>query len=337
MIDGEPWSVFGKIEDGERGQAVVTGSLDGKPFRREVPIQLAGAGERPVVAKLWAQERVRALTDAMRSVDGRRADRLKERIVALAVEHGISTPFTAFLVVETRTGDRKATGVPETRVVPVNLPAGWAMFDKLRSPRYRMPAAVPMGGRPLVAAMSMPPGARGGGPRAVMAKAGAFFGAGRARQDLEDSYGLGMAAAGAPAYPASFEPAQPEPPNPTRELLQRQLASGLWDDATPGDPLAQARATTEALLELLRAGVDTAHGLYGAQVKKAVAALARLAVTLAGRDHELAERALGVAWLAASGRRTRREVEDAVSNEPALAGLRSQFSDERGLRVRLGV
>ncbi|HYG62424.1 MAG TPA: VIT domain-containing protein, partial [Thermoanaerobaculia bacterium] len=99
LIDGEPWVMLGRIENGERGRAIVTGNLDGRPFRLEVPIDLAGAGERPAVAKLWAQERVRALTDAMHSVDGRRAGRLKERIVALALEHGLSTPYTAFLVI----------------------------------------------------------------------------------------------------------------------------------------------------------------------------------------------------------------------------------------------
>ena len=335
LVDGEPWVMLGKVESGERGRAIVTGSRDGKPFRLEVPVDLAAAGERPVVAKLWAQERVRVLTDAMRAVSGQRADRLKERIVALAVEHGLSTPYTSFLVVETRTGDRKATGVPETRVVPVNLPAGWTMFDKLQSPRFQRRFVAAKRVTPL-AAMSMPTGtAIGSGSGPKMAKGGAFFGMGRA---FEAGPVKAPAPAGAPAYPVSFEPARPEPADPLRELLQRQLASGLWDDsAAPGDPFAQARATLEALRELLRAGVDTAHGLYGAQVKKAVAALARLAQTLVARDRDLAERALGVAWLAASGRRTRREVEDAVSHEPAFAGLRAQLGDERALRARLGV
>lgn len=338
LIDGEPWVMLGRIENGEHGRAIVTGARDGRPFRLEVPIDLTGARERPVVAKLWAQERVRSLTDAMGSVDGRRAGRLKERIVALALEHGLSTPYTAFLVIETRTGDRKVTGLPETRVVPVNLPAGWAMFDKLRSPGYpHRPAAVPLGGRPLIAAMGLPSDAmlRGGG--GMLAKATSFFGRSRSRS-LESDHAMAMAAAGAPAYPASFQPAEPEPPDPARELLQRQLASGLWDDpAAPGDPLAQARATTEALLELLRAGVDTAHHLYGAQVKKAVAAVARLAVTLAGRERELAERAVEVAWLASSGRRTRREVEAAIDGEPALAGFQTNLGDERALRARFAL
>lgn len=338
LVDGEPWVMLGKIESGERGRAIVTGSRDGKPFHLEVPIDLAAAGERPVVAKIWAQERVRILTDALRAVSDQRAERLKERIVAMAVEHGLSTPYTSFLVVETRTGDRRATGVPETRVVPVNLPAGWTMFAKPRAPRvHRMQRAH----RGMSADMSMPSDTtKTGSSQPNMAKGGAYFG-----MDLNFEVGSvkSAAPAGAPAHPMSFEPARPkpgrpEPADPLRELLQRQLASGLWDDpAAPGDPFVQARATLEALRELLRAGVDTAHGLYGAQVKKAVAALARLAQKLVARDRDLAERALGVAWLAASGRRTRREVEDAVSHEPALAGLRAQLGDERALRARLGM
>ena len=332
LVDGEPWVMLGKIEGGERGRAIVTGSRDGKPFRLEVPVDLAAAGERPVVAKLWAQERVRVLTDAMRAVSGQRADRLKERIVALALEHGLSTPYTSFLVVETRTGDRKATGVPETRIVPVHLPAGWTMFDNVGIGHFGPGAAQP---RSLVAARRFSIGGTASRGRSRSTKGGAFLGMCR---DLEDSHAEATAAAGALASPMFFEPARPEPADPLRELLQRQLASGLWDDpAAPGDPFAQARATTEALRELLRAGVDTAHGLYGAQVKKAVAALARLARTLVARDRDLAERALGVAWLAASGRRTRREVEDAVAHEPALAGLRAQLGDEQALRTRLGM
>lgn len=337
LVDGEPWLMLGKIESGERGRAIVTGSRDGKPFHLEVPIDLAAAGERPVVAKLWAQERVRILTDALRAVSDQRAERLKERIVAMAVEHGLSTPYTSFLVVETRTGDRRATGVPETRVVPVNLPAGWAMFAKPRASQLQYMQTASKG----MFAASMPP-VTGTGirSRVKMAKGGAFFGRGR---DFEDGSVKSPAPAEAPSHRMSFEstrpgPARPEPADPLRELLQRQLASGLWDDpATPGDPLAQVRATLEALRELMRAGVDTAHGLYGAQVKKAVTALARLAQKLVPRDRDLAERALGVAWLAASGRRSRREVEEAVSHEPALAGLRAQLGDERALRARLGM
>jgi Ca-activated chloride channel family protein len=351
LIDGEPWVVLGRIDGGESGKAVVTGSFDGQPFRREVPIDLAAAGERPAVAKLWARERVRALTDAMGSLEGRRADSLRERIVALAMEHGISSPYTAFLVVETRTGDRRAQGVPETRVVPVNVPAGWEMLRPKREAAFgmprRMPAAAPTRARPLIAAMAGPPSpkVRGGRPgiAQMFGKAREAMGLGT---DRSEEAGPGMMAAGyypahepdgvASLFEALYEPTTAAPEDPVRALLERQLASGLWDDATaPGDPLAQVRATTEALLTLLRVGINSAHALYGAQVKKAVSALARLATTLASRDPELAEKALGAAWLVASGRRTRKEVESAIAGEPGLAGLLAQLGDERALHARL--
>src|SRR5437867_3916342 len=43
--------------------------------------------------------------------------------------------YTSFLVVEHRTGARRASGQPETRVIPVNLPAGWAMFAATQVPQ----------------------------------------------------------------------------------------------------------------------------------------------------------------------------------------------------------
>jgi Ca-activated chloride channel family protein len=322
LIDGEPWVVLGRIDGGRSGRAVVTGSFDGRPFRREIPIDLAAAAERPAVAKLWARERVRALTDVMSSLEGRRAESLRERIVALAVEHGISSPYTAFLVVETRTGDRRAQGVPETRVVPVSLPAGWGMFRPQDVDQSMVSGMVTR--RPAAAA----PAGRGRGGFPMLRKARAAMG--RGISEFQDALDLGAAG----AYPA----AAAAPEDPVRALLERQLASGLWDgDGQPGDPLAQARATTEALLALLRAGINSAHALYGAQVKKAVSALARLAVSLAGRDPELAERALAVAWLAASGRRTRKEVESAIAGEPGLAGLLAELGDERALHARLAL
>jgi Ca-activated chloride channel family protein len=122
--------------------------------------------------------------------------------------------------------------------------------------------------------------------------------------------------------------------DPVTALLERQLASGLWPGATDRDA-DRVRATARALLTLLDAGVTTTHPLHGAQIKKAVAALIALAPSLASTDTAAAELALGVAWLAASGRRTRREIESALASAPPLAALRPRLSDERTLRTEL--
>jgi Ca-activated chloride channel homolog len=107
-------------------------------------------------------------------------------------------------------------------------------------------------------------------------------------------------------------------------LLGRQEASGLWDEpgAAPAEQ-RQVRATALALLELLREGVTTTHALHGAQVKKAVEALVQAAARLAAAQPQLVEFALGVAWLCASGGRTRGNIEKVVSTSgfDALAPL----------------
>ena len=110
----------------------------------------------------WS-ERIRDLE--MSEVTGRRKETMKARIVALSVENGVLSSYTAFVVVETRSGERRATGLPDTRVVPVSVPAGWDMFKRapqqqtVRARGISLPAGLPM-----VAATSF--GAMAGGPGA---------------------------------------------------------------------------------------------------------------------------------------------------------------------------
>lgn len=118
-----------------RRQAKIRGQDGTGPFSLVIPIDLSAAAARPLLAKFWAAERVRDWEAV--AVTGRRAERLEERIVELAVRYGLMSRYTSFLVVEHRTGARRASGQPETRVIPVNLPAGWAMFAATRAPQRR--------------------------------------------------------------------------------------------------------------------------------------------------------------------------------------------------------
>ncbi|MBX3264973.1 MAG: VWA domain-containing protein, partial [Labilithrix sp.] len=127
LVDGEPFCLFATYEAAGRGAIELRGKLDGEAFLLEVPVDLEEASDRPVVAKLWAQARIRDLERA--AVTGRRADAMRDRIVKLATTYGVSSKYTSFVVVEKRAGDRRANAQPETRVVPVNAPAGWAMFQ----------------------------------------------------------------------------------------------------------------------------------------------------------------------------------------------------------------
>ena len=123
------------------------------------------------------------------------------------------------------------------------------------------------------------------------------------------------------------EAAQPMSPMPSDPagILSRQLASGLWagDD---GGIEASVRATALALLTLNKAGINTAHAMYGAQLKKAISALVTAADALS--DKTLAELALSASWLVASGARSRAQVV-AVAKKYGIT-----FADETSVRAQ---
>lgn len=425
LIDGEPWTVYGRIEPTSMpsGRVEVRGKLDGKSWGLTLPVAWGEGAQRPALPKLWAAERIRDL-EAM-AVTGRREGRMKERIIALAVEHGVSSQYTAFVVVETRTGDRRVSGPVETRAVPVNAPAGWDMFGTAREKKEEAkrsrstmagmtragsignmpyPAAPPMGA-PMVPGQPMMPGSPmrpASAPAPMAARASAGYGGGMgagagapggppdAKPGLlgrmADKLGLKgkrASAQGEAAKPAApmktmmfdardeksmdsddvFAPIDtgvglaPEAEeavldapaarvadgrarggdDPVAALLGRQLASGLWAPAGAtgtADDRAQLQATANALLVLLRAGVTATHRLYGAQVKKAVSALIPLALKVGARDAAAAELALGVAWLAASGKRSRTELEQAMATLQASA-LTALVGNEPAMRAHV--
>ncbi|MBZ4375717.1 VIT domain-containing protein [Corallococcus sp. AS-1-6] len=410
LVDGTPWTLFGRYAQAGTGSVTLKGKSGREPFSLTVRLELPAQSDRPVVEKLWAAERIRGWMDA--GLVGRRAEAMKERIVRLAIEHQLATPYTSFVVVEERQGDRRASGTPETRVVPVNAPAGWSMFNQTARD---VDDEVPEGGlaqeqarvlkrrvsKPMPAPGAAPSRSRGGAvpppppgmsaPAAAPAPApardlgpepttGASFqaesadGAGAvggraaptARREQEsvkkEKGGLfdrllsaampSKAVARGPDSAPELERAQgkaevfyeqeesqplsvAEGSIPTEDvggLLGRQLANGLWAGAGEGpEPVRQARATARVLLVLLREGITSSHPLHGAQVKKAVDALLALASQL-GQAPDVAELALGVAWLVAAGPRTRGRIEQAAKPLPGLDG---RLGDTAALRQHL--
>ena len=407
LVDGTPWSVLGRYATPGTGKLVLKGRSGAETFSMSVPVSFPAASDRPAVEKLWAAERIRSWQDA--ALVGRRADALKQRIIELALAHGIVTPYTSFVVVEERVGERRASGQPETRVVPVNAPAGWAMFNTVPQDEEaeRMPATksgslrkrmqAPSVGGAVPAPMAQSGGPGGGGPTtgsfpsvpaaapmapppppaprpsaparaasapsksmAPPAPSPAPVGKGRggflsglfkdkakkearaeaAPRDMELEEGASFdddasdAFASAESSPAQAAPVMqaPEPEGAHGGgvgLLEQQLASGLWAGSGAGaEPVRQARATALALLELLRQGITSTHAIHGAQVKKAVEALLALVPQLTAAP-EVAELALGVAWLVAAGPRTRAKITQAAQ---PLAGLSARLENEAALR-----
>jgi Ca-activated chloride channel homolog len=379
LVDGTPWSLFGRYGTPGRGTLVLKGRAGAETFSLRVPLDLPAQSERPAVEKLWAAERIRGWQSAQ--LVGRRAESLRERNVQLALAHGLVTPYTSFVVVEERTGERRASAPPETRVIPVHAPAGWAMFgaprgeaaDKAKggSGRARVSGARPGGPPPARAAMPLAPPAPAPA-RSVSAAAPApatsapsrsqkkresftesskdsfkesFTVSVESEESAERPSADAFAAPRAEFAPSVLEgaawqvhdadkalPAAQASGTSDVELLGRQLASGLWAGEGAGsEPVRQARATALALLELLRQGITSGHALHGTQVKKAVEALLALGSSLEGAP-EVAELALGVAWLVSAGPRTRGRIAQAAR---PLANLHPRLADEAALRQHL--
>ena len=257
LVDGEPWSVYGRYEAPGIGRVELRGTLGGEPFFAEIPLELAARAERPALASLWAGARVRDLEGVDASSLGRRAEAHKRRIVDLCVRFGIASKHASFVVVEKRTGDRRGQGMPETRAVPVNAPAGWQMFQQPREENVRTRAgslsrgmAVPSrayAAAPAAARRSAPMAAPGGPPPAFGAPpppAPAAY--------APEGFGAPPPPACAPPPPAMAAPmARPAAAAPARAqtasggggLFERaKKALGLGRDSGPREELDDAPA-----------------------------------------------------------------------------------------------
>jgi Ca-activated chloride channel family protein len=221
--------------------------------------------------------------------------------------------------------------MPETRVVPVALPAGWKMFDNAarmrRSSSVRSYGAMPDVAAPVMAQRPMPAPARFFA-RSVGRPPGGFAAEGSGGFGADDEPQTARAPFIAPT--SELEKTRKQDVDPVTAILASQLASGLWDDPHAGE----VRATARALVELLKRGVTTAHPLHGPQVKKAVEVLIERALLVAAKEPRLAELAIAVAWLIASGPRTRASIAGLVDTTPALAPLRGRL-DDTSLRADL--
>jgi len=418
LVDGEPWVVYGRYTEPGIGRAELRGTLQGEAFYVEVPMELPAEATREGVAALWAAARIRDLEDAEGSLAGRRAESNKKRIVALSVEHRIASKYASFVVVEKRTGDRRAQGQPEARPVPVNGPAGWSMGNdgpmtgavtragvvkgnwvhQVRSAASAGMAPAGMsfkmsaGGPPLPGAVRAPAPMGMPAPMARQAASAPAEGSAESRSArpapparrgllgsvAEAVSGLfqtkGEAADGAqgmppppPPAPRPARAAAPPPPpgyapagfaspqspmasaapsgdatEPTA-LLERQLASGLWE-GPGGTDAARLLATAQALAACFAAQIDSAHPTFGTQIRKAVEAVCKLAGELAKRGESGREvkAALAAAFLVASGRRLRGQVTAAANDggDEGIKGFVAALTDveaAKGKLAELGV
>ena len=119
LYAGEPVLVAARLSKPE-GRVIVSGFI-GKEEWHDVHT-LAVNREEAGVGRLWARQKIEALTDSM-EMTAENSD-TRQQVIDLALAHHLVTPFTSLVAV-----DVTPSGVPaekcETRAVPVNLPLGW--------------------------------------------------------------------------------------------------------------------------------------------------------------------------------------------------------------------
>jgi len=143
------------------GAMVVTGELEGVPFKREYQVKLepVTAAGNAFVPRIWAQGRIEDLQAA-----GGGAEMVKE-IVQLSKDYHVLSRHTSLLVLESP-AMAKAFGVADTRPA-----VDWSGTEESQEAEASGPAPAPGkgmsmdsmdmgGGRPMMSAMSVPPAAK---------------------------------------------------------------------------------------------------------------------------------------------------------------------------------
>jgi Tfp pilus assembly protein PilF len=98
---GDTGLVLGRIVKPGDGKAVVTGTADGKPFRREYPVSVSPPEDQnQFLPRLWAKAHIDALRAQMGLGTPKHDAYLKDQIIATSLRYQIMSPFTAFLVLE---------------------------------------------------------------------------------------------------------------------------------------------------------------------------------------------------------------------------------------------
>jgi len=88
---GEPATVLGRMK-GSGAKLRVHGALRGTALSTEVALAAVAGADNPLVVRAWARARIGEMTAA---------NAARQEVVDLSIRHGVMSPFTSFLVLET--------------------------------------------------------------------------------------------------------------------------------------------------------------------------------------------------------------------------------------------
>jgi Ca-activated chloride channel family protein len=107
LFKGETLMAFGRYTGSGRATVRVSGTLNGQPTEFVADVNFAEhETDHAYIPRLWATRRVGWLLEEIR-LNGESRE-LKDEVVRLAREHGIVTPYTAYLILE----DERVRNVP---------------------------------------------------------------------------------------------------------------------------------------------------------------------------------------------------------------------------------
>lgn len=131
LFDQEPLALVGKYSGKLGGSVTVCGKFNNEELRVEMDLMhLALQKESGFLRKLWGKKKIEQLEKELEGINPRRKQTLIEELVKVSRDYDIGSAHTSFVAVEERVD--KATGLPETVVVPVAPAAEWRMFTSAR-------------------------------------------------------------------------------------------------------------------------------------------------------------------------------------------------------------
>lgn len=242
LFDGDPVALAARYEGALAGTVSLTGRLKGKAFRSELDLSRLGAGEAGFLKKIWARMKIEHLEGVLGEINPRRRAAVAEEIVNVSRDYSLASSQTSFVAVQERVN--RATGVPETVVVPVAPAAEWRMLTpRLLEPSYG----------PIVLSDSLPQGSGFLELKTVMTP-----------QQAGTAYSRGDRTA-------------PEPGADLQEAIRSIALQQLAEGSFPAETGAADRRgslfenTALAMLAMLLAAEEI--GIYRRQIEKAISYL----------------------------------------------------------------
>ena len=122
LYQGEPLLVAARLTafGDDLGAVTLSGSRAEVPWQQD--LALKGGAQRIGLDKLWARKKIASLMD--RLSDGASEEEVRPAIIELGLRHHLVSKYTSLVAVDV-TPTAPVGELPETKPLPVNLPAGW--------------------------------------------------------------------------------------------------------------------------------------------------------------------------------------------------------------------